>query len=103
MSESSPIKDALYAKIDGIGQEQIHQLLLNNKFSELFEIKKLTSSSLYVVLCGTGNSNLSPKKNVSDAMIRYTINNSNKRRAQGIVKKFSIKTLHLNNYLIATN
>ena len=38
MSESSPIKDALYAKIDGIGQEQIHQLLLNNKFSELFEI-----------------------------------------------------------------
>ena len=37
MSESSPIKDALYAKIDGIGQEQIHQLLLNNKFSELFE------------------------------------------------------------------
>ena len=38
MSESSPIKDALYAEIDGIGQEQIHQLLLNNKFSELFEI-----------------------------------------------------------------
>ncbi len=37
MSESSPIKDALYAKIDGIGQEQIHQLLLNKKFSELFE------------------------------------------------------------------
>ena len=37
MSESSPIKDALYAKIDEIGQEQIHQLLLNNKFSELFE------------------------------------------------------------------
>ena len=37
MSESSPIKDALYAKIDGIGQEQIHQLLLNNNFSELFE------------------------------------------------------------------
>ena len=37
MSESSPIKDALYAEIDGIGQEQIHQLLLNNKFSELFE------------------------------------------------------------------
>ena len=37
MSESSSIKDALYAKIDEIGQEQIHQLLLNNKFSELFE------------------------------------------------------------------
>ena len=37
MSESSPIKDALYAKIDGIGQEQIHQLLLNSNFSELFE------------------------------------------------------------------
>ena len=37
MNESSPIKDALYAKIDEIGQEQIHQLLLNNKFSELFE------------------------------------------------------------------
>jgi len=37
MSESSPIKDALYAKIDEIGQEQIHQLLLNSKFPELFE------------------------------------------------------------------
>ena len=37
MSESSYIKDALYAKIDAIGQEQIHQLLLNSKFSELFE------------------------------------------------------------------
>ena len=37
MSESSPIKDALYAKIEDIGQEQIHQLLLNSKFSELFE------------------------------------------------------------------
>ena len=37
MSESSPIKDALYSKIDGIGQEQIHQLLLTGKFSELFE------------------------------------------------------------------
>ena len=37
MSESSPIKDALYAKIEDIGQEQIHQLLLNDKFSELFE------------------------------------------------------------------
>ena len=37
MSKSLPIKDALYAKIDEIGQEQIHQLLLNKKFSELFE------------------------------------------------------------------
>ena len=37
MSESSPIKDALYAKIEDIGQEQIQQLLLNGKFSELFE------------------------------------------------------------------
>ena len=37
MSESSPIKDALYTKIEGIGQEKIHQLLLNNNFSELFE------------------------------------------------------------------
>ena len=37
MSESSPIKDALYAKIDLIGQNQIHQLLLNDKFLELFE------------------------------------------------------------------
>jgi len=37
MSESSHIKDALYAKIEDIGQEQIHQLLLNGKFSELFE------------------------------------------------------------------
>jgi len=37
MSESSPFKDALYAKIEDIGQEQIHQLLLNGKFSELFE------------------------------------------------------------------
>ena len=37
MSESSSIKDALYAKIDGIGQEHIHQLLLNSKFSDLFE------------------------------------------------------------------
>ena len=37
MSESSPIKDALYAKINNIGEEEIHQLLLNGKFSELFE------------------------------------------------------------------
>jgi len=37
MSESSPIKDALYAKIDDIGQERIHKLMLSGKFSELFE------------------------------------------------------------------
>ncbi|MDC0187017.1 hypothetical protein OAJ08_02385 [Candidatus Nitrosopelagicus sp.] len=37
MSENSPIKDALYAKIDGMGSEQIHQLLLSNDFSKLFE------------------------------------------------------------------
>ena len=37
MSESSPIKDILYAKIDDIGQERIHKLMLSGKFSELFE------------------------------------------------------------------
>ena len=37
MSESSPIKDALYANIDDIGQEHIHKLMLNGKFTELFE------------------------------------------------------------------
>ena len=37
MSESSPIKDTLYAKIDDIGQERIHKLMLSGKFSELFE------------------------------------------------------------------
>ena len=37
MSESSPIKDALYTRINDIGQEQIHQLLLNKEFLELFE------------------------------------------------------------------
>ena len=37
MSENSPIKDALYANIDDIGQERIHKLMLNGKFSELFE------------------------------------------------------------------
>jgi len=37
MSESSPIKDTLYVKIDDIGQERIHKLMLSGKFSELFE------------------------------------------------------------------
>ena len=38
MSESSPIKDALYSKISVIGQESIHNLLLEKKYSELFEL-----------------------------------------------------------------
>ena len=47
MSETSPIKDALYAKIDNVGQEHIHKLMLNNKFSELFEkIFETTINSL---------------------------------------------------------
>ena len=50
MSESSPIKDALYAKIMDIGQEQIHQLLLNGKFSELFE-KRFKDKKFDVVKC----------------------------------------------------
>ena len=37
MSESSSIKDALYAKINDIGQESIHELMLSGRFSELFE------------------------------------------------------------------
>ena len=37
MNESSPIKDALYEEIDEIGQDQIHDLLKERKFSELFE------------------------------------------------------------------
>ena len=37
MSENSPIKDALYENIENVGEEKIHQLLLNDKFSELFE------------------------------------------------------------------
>ena len=44
MSESSPIKDALYAKINNIGQKEIHQILLKEKFSELFE--KIYESSI---------------------------------------------------------
>ena len=47
MSESSPIKDALYAKIDDVGQERIHKLMLSGKFSELFEkIYETTISSV---------------------------------------------------------
>tara|TARA_Y100000590_G_scaffold21125_1_gene24549 strand:+ start:823 stop:1365 length:543 start_codon:yes stop_codon:yes gene_type:complete len=37
MSENSPIKDALYEKIHEIGQEQIHTLLSNRNFVEIFE------------------------------------------------------------------
>ena len=37
MSENSPIKDTLYQNIANVGEEQIHQLLLNGEFSELFE------------------------------------------------------------------
>ena len=44
MSENSPIKDALYAEIDKIEQEQVHALLLEGKFSELFE--KIYESSI---------------------------------------------------------
>ena len=39
MSESSPIKDALYAKIEDIGQEQIYQLLLQVQRLELSTIQ----------------------------------------------------------------
>ena len=47
MNESSPIKDVLYAKIDDIGQERIHKLMLSGKFSELFEkIFETTISSI---------------------------------------------------------
>ena len=37
MSESSPIKDALYAEIDKIGQDKINELLLKREFSVIFE------------------------------------------------------------------
>jgi hypothetical protein len=37
MSENSPIKDELYAKIDLIGQNHMHELLSNGKFIEIFE------------------------------------------------------------------
>jgi len=37
MSENSPIKDALYAEINLIGQNHIHELLSNGKFIEIFE------------------------------------------------------------------
>ena len=32
MSESSPIKDALYAEIDRIGQDKINKLLIKKEF-----------------------------------------------------------------------
>jgi len=32
MSESSPIKDALYAEINRIGQDKINELLLKENF-----------------------------------------------------------------------
>ena len=47
MSESSPIKDALYANIDDVGQDRIHKLMLDTKFAELFEkIFETTINSL---------------------------------------------------------
>ena len=44
MSENSPVKDALYAEIDKIGQKHVHTLLSEGKFSELFE--KIYESSI---------------------------------------------------------
>ena len=44
MSENSPIKDALYAEIDKIAQKKVHNLLLEGKFSELYE--KIYESSI---------------------------------------------------------
>ena len=40
MSENSSIKDTLYSKINAIGQETIHKLLLEKKYSELFAREK---------------------------------------------------------------
>ena len=37
MSENSPIKDALYAEIDRIGQDTINELLIKKEFSMIFE------------------------------------------------------------------
>ena len=37
MSESSPIKDALYAEINKVGQDKINELLLKKEFSIIFE------------------------------------------------------------------
>ena len=37
MNESSPVKDALYAEIDRIGQNKINELLLKKEFSKIFE------------------------------------------------------------------
>ncbi|MEC7711233.1 MAG: hypothetical protein VX587_02850 [Thermoproteota archaeon] len=37
MSENSPVKDALYAKIDALGQDKINALLLKKEFPELFK------------------------------------------------------------------
>ena len=37
MSESSPVKDALYAEIDRISQDKINELLLKKEFSVVFE------------------------------------------------------------------
>ena len=37
MSESSPVKDALYAEIDRISQDKINELLLKKEFSVIFE------------------------------------------------------------------
>ena len=51
MSESSPIKDALYANIDDVGQERIHKLMLNGKFDHFFPLE--TSQIPMFKLLGT--------------------------------------------------
>ncbi len=38
MRENLSIKDILYSKINAIGQETIHKLLLEKRYSELFEL-----------------------------------------------------------------